>query len=224
MYPIYASLVAYGTFFIAGSAFFANHRGIFIHGLIAALTSVMLVFTNEHAGRYPWCVYPVLSIMLAFVIHALVAYRSSDKHELFFDIHVAVFSFVNCILFFAWAYAFTVFPWFLIPFFIGAAFVVLHFLLWRQRQKKMEAAANDLAQAPTVDVVVPPVADSGMSGNYPTTSVSPTPYTIQPYQQPYQVQQQQLYPQPPPVQTYQQYPQTHSDVPVQQPPMYPNQQ
>ncbi len=88
----------------------------------------------------------------------------------------------------------------------------------------MEAAANDLAQAPTVDVVVPPVADSGMSGNYPTTSVSPTPYTIQPYQQPYQVQQQQLYPQPPPVQTYQQYPQTHSDVPVQQPPMYPNQQ
>jgi len=221
IYPIYASLLAYSIFFIAGSSFFANNRGIFIHGTVAALTSVMLVFTNEHAGRYPWCVYPVLSMGLAFAIHGLVAFRGTDKYELLFDIHAAVFSFVQCILFFAWSYGGTAFPWFLIPFFVGLAALVLHFLLWRQRQKRMLAQENQSVVPPTVEVVPNTHNDvSGMSGQYPApAAVEPTPFSIQPYQQqPYQYQQQQLYPQPPPaMRSYQQ-----DDVPVQQPQMYPS--
>jgi hypothetical protein len=214
MYPIYASLLAYGIFFIAGSQL--SNKPLLIHGTIAVLTSVMLVFTNEHAGRYPWSVYCVLSLALALTIHLLVAFRGTDRQELFFELHASIFSFIQCTLLFAWAYAFTRFPWFLIPFFVLGAALVLHWLILRQR-KRRQMAADNAPVAPTVDVPNNQTFTNNMTGTVePQFSIQPfqaqqpqQPYT---YQQPQQMYVPQVYPQP-----------IMSDIPVQQPTvqMYP---
>jgi hypothetical protein len=215
IYPIYASLMFYSIFFVAGSTFFVGQKGLTIHGIIVTLTSIMLVFTNEHAGPYPWSFYPVISMICGFVIHVLIKFRTTDRQELFLQLHITIFSFVQCILFFAWAYSSTMFPWFLIPFFVGLAAVVLHYLLFRQRKRREMAQHAATTTAPSTEVSVQnpePINHAHIYPNY-TESQHPPQFVIQPFQaQTYQQQPQMYVPQP--IDHY---------VPVQQPTvqMYP---
>jgi hypothetical protein len=209
--------MAYGVFFIVGAQL--PNKDALIHGTISILTSIMLVFTNEHAGRYPWSVYCVLALTFALALHLLIKFRGIDRQDLFFEIHVASFSFVQCILFFAWAYAFSAFPWFLIPFFAWGAALVLHFLLLRQRKRRQMAQEN-APVAPTVDAVPNQTYTNNMTGTVePQFSIQPFQAQPQP-QQPYSYQQQ-----PQPMYVPQVYPQPSNmnDIPVQQPSvqMYP---
>ncbi|KAL0476765.1 6 TM domain-containing transmembrane protein [Acrasis kona] len=202
IYTMYASALGFSIFFVVGSPFFAGHKDMFIHGLFTALTSTVLVFTNEHAYDpeasshahanlrvFPWSAYPVILLVTAVVIHALIKYRSLETSRTLFNIHATLFTATQSIILVSWAYGYRGrFPFFLITIFVFGCALLAHWVILKIKAKKQQ---SQLQQPP----VQTEVAQQNISGGvqtfvqhapvqYPQQFVGqPQQYMIQPYQQ-----------------------------------------
>ncbi|KAL0487855.1 6 TM domain-containing transmembrane protein [Acrasis kona] len=139
IYPLYATLFLFGTFLLGFSrqpSITANSR-IYIHALFSTLTSLMLVVTNEHAGSYPWSLYPVLSFIMLFIIHYILKYENNDTPLTVFYIHAAIYAMGNAIVFISWVYSSATTLFFVYPLIIFGIILGCHYGMLQYINKRL---------------------------------------------------------------------------------------
>lgn len=137
---VWVSALIIGVLLIQGSPNYSDKPFAF-HTLFFVTTSVQLVIMNEHTpSSYPWSVYPVAVLLLAYLLHGMVAkFRQYLNH---FYIHLLFYSVINFVIFVTYCYTVHDFPWFLIV--IGAWTVILlaHLAIWKALTFKLSKNKN----------------------------------------------------------------------------------
>lgn len=119
IYPGYVGILVVWIFFIWGTTGgYHKNKPYSIHAAFFWLTSAVLILTNLYVSTnarhlsFPWAMYPIAVLAIAFSIHSLQAVFT--KYWNHFTVHMVIFLIAQVVMFLSWAFTSVKYPWFLI--------------------------------------------------------------------------------------------------------------